>query len=308
MRGGWSFGIRAGFLAMVLVAAGCQPSDPSGSVVVYASQDQSYAEPIFRAFELEAGVRVRPVFDSEAVKTVGLANRLMSEQSSPLCDVFWNNEELRTRQLAAKGVWESRWASFGFRARRLVVNTNLLEPGRAPRALDELVRPEWRGRFALAVPLFGTTSTHFLALRQHWGAERWQAWCERLLANQPLLLEGNSVVVQMVGEGRVAVGLTDSDDIAAGIRHGWPLQAVPLLSESLRISNTVAIVRGTRRRPEAERLMGYVSSEAVVKRLQEVQALESEDLPGEGFIVVDWDRLLQDLEEGTTAMRSLFLK
>ena len=48
-------------------------------VIVYTSQDQVYAEPIFREFEKETGIKVRPVYDSEAVKTVGLANRLLAE-------------------------------------------------------------------------------------------------------------------------------------------------------------------------------------------------------------------------------------
>src|SRR5262245_18710503 len=42
-------------------------------VVIYAAQDQVYAEPILRTFEKEAGIKVKTVYDSEAVKTVGLA-------------------------------------------------------------------------------------------------------------------------------------------------------------------------------------------------------------------------------------------
>ncbi len=53
------------------------------------------------AFEKETGIKVKAVYDSEAVKTVGLANRLLAERSHPQCDVFWGNEEMRTRQLAA---------------------------------------------------------------------------------------------------------------------------------------------------------------------------------------------------------------
>ena len=73
-------------------------------VTVYAAQDQVYAEPILREFEKETGIKVKAVYDSEAVKTVGLANRLLAERSHPQCDVFWGNEEMRTRQLAAQGV------------------------------------------------------------------------------------------------------------------------------------------------------------------------------------------------------------
>jgi len=63
-------------------------------VVAYCAQDQDYAEPVFRDFERETGIRVRAVYDSEAVKTVGLANRLLAERSHPQCDVFWGNQAL----------------------------------------------------------------------------------------------------------------------------------------------------------------------------------------------------------------------
>src|SRR3989442_13862960 len=50
-------------------------------VIVYSSQDQDFAEPIFQQFSRETHLKVRPVFGSEAVKTVGLANRLLAEKS-----------------------------------------------------------------------------------------------------------------------------------------------------------------------------------------------------------------------------------
>ena len=95
-------------------------------VVAYCAQDQVYAEKIFADFEKQTGIRVLAVYDSEAVKTVGLANRLLAEQRHPQCDVFWGNEEMRTRLLAAKGVFRETngWAAFGYRSRRLVINTN----------------------------------------------------------------------------------------------------------------------------------------------------------------------------------------
>src|SRR6266699_1146864 len=57
----------------------------AATVVVYASQDQVYAEPILKAFEKESGTRVRAVYDSEAVKTVAIANRLIAERDHPQC-------------------------------------------------------------------------------------------------------------------------------------------------------------------------------------------------------------------------------
>ncbi len=278
-------------------------------VTLYASQDQVYAEPILKEFADWTRIKASTLFDSEAVKTVGLANRLLAERTHPQCDVFWNNEELRTRRLAARNVFAetNAWAAFGYRSRRIVINKNRLTLVTAPRSLIELTNEIWRGKVALAYPLFGTTATHFLALRQYWGDTQWQAWCRALAANNPFLVDGNSLVVNLVGRGEAWIGLTDSDDISVGQRAGSPVVALPLTEESLLIPNTVALVR---RRLESERLFDYLQSPAVVERLVAANALE-------GLIVsevatptlkVDWDALLRDLDSATATMKQIFLR
>jgi iron(III) transport system substrate-binding protein len=284
------------------------------SVVVYTAQDQVYSEPILRAFERETGIRVRAVYDSEAVKTVGLVNRLLAEKAQPQCDVLWNNEELRVHQLAARGVLadDPPWERIGYRSRRIVVNTNRLDLADAPRSLLELTNTTWRGRIAMAYPLFGTTATHILALRQHWGETTWREWCRALQANQPLILDGNSVVVRMVGRGEAVVGLTDSDDIAAGQREGYPITGLPLTEESLLIPNTVAVVRGAPRPESARRLADWLQQPAVVLRLVDANALESmsppdpaDDVPG---LRPDWPALLERIESDTVFLKEVFLR
>ena len=289
----------------------CAPNQPP-HVVVYASQDQVYAEPILRDFTKQSGIEVRAVYDSEAVKTVGLANRLLAERNHPQCDVFWNNEELRTRQLAAQGVFRetNAWHAVGYRSRRLVINTNRLSLAAAPRSLIELTNATWRGKAALAYPLFGTTATHFLALRQKWGAANWQAWCRALQANQPFVVNGNSVVVQFVARGEAWVGLTDSDDIAAGQREGLPITALPPDELTLLIPNTIAVVRNAPHSAAAEKLFQYLQTRDVLDRLVAAQALESAVPPSEtaGTLRADWDALLQDLETATAKLKQTFLR
>ena len=300
----------AGLLAFLL-APGCT-RDPSPHVIVYAAQDQVYAEPILSQFTRETGIKVRALYDSEAVKTVGLANRLLAEQRNPRCDVFWGNEELRTRHLAARGVFveSNGWAVFGFRSRRIVVNTNKVASLNAATTLSllELTNAAWRGKVALAYPLFGTTCTHFLALRQAWGPERWREWCRALQANQPLLVDGNSQVVRRVGRGDACLGLTDSDDVAAGQREEWPVVALPLTRESLLIPNTVALVRGGPNPGPAQELFRYLQQRPVADQLLAAQALEFLIPRARPRLKVDWEALLQDLEPATAELKAIFLK
>lgn len=311
-------------------------------VIAYIAQDQVFAEPLLAEFTRQTGIRVRTVFDSEAVKTVGLANRLLAERAHPQADVFWGNEELRTRQLAAQGIWRETngWAAFGHRSRRIVINTNLVQwdstrwgeipsspavspPGSPPgvltpvpsplpppRSLLDLTNAQWRGRVALAYPLFGTTATHFLALRQLWGEARWEAWCRALAANRPLLVDGNSVVAKLVARGEAWVGLTDSDDIAAVQREGAPVVALPVTEESLLIPNTVAVVRGAPHPGAAEQLFTWLQRPEVAARLVAAGALEGVEttVPGVNTLQPDWARLVAEIESGTSRMKEIFVR
>ncbi len=299
-------------IVLVLFLFSRKLAERAGSVVVYVAQDQVYAEPILLDFERQTDIRVRAVYDSEAVKTVGLANRLLAERSFPQCDVFWGNEELRTRQLAAADVYRATngWAAIGHRTRRIVIHTNHVALADAPRSLADLTNATWRGKVALAYPLFGTTATHFLALRAHWGQARWETWCRALQANQPLIVDGNSVVVRLVGKGEAWIGLTDSDDIAAGQREGYPIAALPLTSESLRIPNTVGVVRGASHPKAAQQLFEYLQLPGIVQGLVAVHALESvsPDTPGVPTLEPDWERVLRELDSATAQLRELFLR
>ncbi len=363
-----AFGLVAGLLLVLFAIAmlfGPMLKNPKRGrppAVVYAAQDQVYAEPILREFEKETGIKIKAVYDSEAVKTVGLANRLLAERNHPQCDVFWGNEEMRTRQLAAQGIFRETngWAAFGYRSRRIVINllSELKEPtpdpsqegkviarrtsassppGRgqgwvAPHSLLELTDETWRGKVALAFPQFGTTATQFHALRQLWGEERWLAWCRALAANKPFIVDGNSVVVKFVARGEAWIGLTDSDDIAAGQREGWPIAALPLTEESLLIPNTVAVIRNASHLANGQKLFEYLQRREVVEKLVQANALEDAQF-SEGRVTrvpestteaevrdsrsssfrekvlnPDWDSLLRDLDTTTKRLNEIFLR
>jgi iron(III) transport system substrate-binding protein len=305
---------RARPLGRALVAgfllSGCdRPDKPV--VVVYAAQDQVHAQSILDRFGRENGIEVRALYDSEAVKTVGLANRLLAEKAHPQCDVFWGNEELRTRQLARRGLWSSNgWARFGYRSRRLVINTNLLAVSEAPARLQDLTNAHWRGKVALAYPLLGTTATHFLALRQHWGVGPWQSWCRALVSNAPKIVDGNSVVVQLVGRGEATIGLTDSDDIAAGRRNGFPLAELVLTDEMLLIPNTVALLESAPHPEAARKLYQYLQQPAVGAVLVAAGALEGSAARTDlmATLQVDWERVLAELDQATQELQTIFLR
>ena len=320
-------------LARMIFPTGSGPGRPR-LVVIYAAQDQVYAEPILREFEKETGIKVKTVYDSEAVKTVGLANRLLAERSHPQCDVFWGNEEMRTRQLAAQNVFRETngWAAFGYRSRRIVINTNFVNlvgtrstasqtsPEKngtgwnpslpaAPASLLELTNEIWRGKVALAFPQFGTTATHFHALKQLWGEAAWLAWCRALAANKPFVVDGNSVVVKFASRGEAWIGLTDSDDVFAGQREGAPVVMLPISEEQLLIPNTVGLIRNAPHSANAQKLFEYLQQHKVAEKLVAANALEETTYRTNATARnPDWDALLRDLETTTKQLNEIFLR
>jgi iron(III) transport system substrate-binding protein len=219
---------------------------------------------------------------------------------------------MRTRQIAAQNVFRETngWAAFGYRSRRIVINTNLVQPASAPHSLLELTNAQWHGKLALAYPQFGTTGTHFHALRQAWGAEPWENWCRALAANKPLMLDGNSLVVKLVGKGEASIGLTDSDDIAEGQNNGLPIMPLPMNEEMLLIPNSVAVIRNAPHPETAEKLFDYLQRPEIAERLISVKALEGTSVAkvSTQTLKPDWISLLRDLEPVTAKLNQIFLR
>ena len=269
--------------------AGCW-SRSASQVVVYTALDFEFSEPIFADFTAETGIDVAGKFDTEATKTVGLAEAILRERNRPRCDVFWNNEILHTLRLEAEGLLdvyaspaaeafpamyrsgEHTWHGFAARARVLVVNTNLAPGGERPGSILDFLDPKWRSKAGIAKPLFGTTATHAACLFEHWGEEKAKAFFREMKANDVEILAGNKQVAQRVGGGDLAFGLTDTDDAIIEVEKGLPVAIVyPDQGEegmgTLFIPNTLAILKNCPNPQGARRLVDYLLSPSVEGKL-----------------------------------------
>ncbi|PIE62127.1 MAG: iron ABC transporter substrate-binding protein [Desulfobacter postgatei] len=257
-------------------------------VVIYTSVDQIFSEPVLRAYEKQTGVNVKTVFDVEAAKTTGLVNRLIAEKKRPKCDVFWNGEIGKTIVLKEKGVLlpyqspsakdipdlfvdkEYYWTGFGARARVLIYNTKMLSEADLPKSILELTQAKWQGKVAMAYPLFGTTATHVAAMYQAMGEEKTKKYLADLKANDLVMVDGNSVVRDIVVEGKVPIGFTDTDDANVAIQSGRPVKMIyPDRGGigTLLIPNTVALIKNAPHEDQGKRLIDYLLSREVESRL-----------------------------------------
>ncbi len=321
--------------------AGCTRSEPH--VVLYCAQDREFAEPLFEEFHQKTGLVVAPKYDTEAKKTVGLLTELIGERHRPRCDVFWNNEPVGTVRLRlldmlqpyespsaapypadAKGP-DHTWYAFANRARVLLVNTDLVPEKDRPQSLLDLTDPRWKGKLAMAVPLYGTTATQAACLFDVLGPEKAKEYYRGLKANALQLAPGNKDVAVWVGKGRsptggaVAVGVTDTDDAMAEVAAGRPVALLfpdhdaPKDGKmgTLFLPNTLAILKGCPNPEGARKLVDFLLSADVEKKLAESEShqiplnphvkatLPSALEPAKGAkpMRVNWDKAAERWEE-----------
>lgn len=265
--------------------AGSNPNQ----IVLYTSIDQPIARKIIDAFEKQSGLSVKIVTDTEATRSVGIAERLRAEQARPLAEVWWGNEVFNTVRLAEEGFFEKldfdvleqvdpkfvdaekRWAGVGLRVRVVARHKPKgMEIKLGPIHLWDFTSPDWKGQLVMARPTAGTTGSQVAALYALWGEEKADAFFRALHENEVALVGGNSVVVQEVSAGRFVWGLTDNDDIAAMISQGGELiemipDQTPAEGESeslgtLAIPTTVALVKRDAVSENAKKLAAFLLS------------------------------------------------
>jgi iron(III) transport system substrate-binding protein len=280
-------------IAVLALLAGCVDQEER-VVVVYTSVDQVYAEPILGEFEEETGIKVRAVYDVEAAKTTGLVNRLIAEKKNPLADVFWNGEFIQTILLKEEGVLtsykspaatsipeqyrdpEGYWAGVGGRARVLLINTDRVLPDEYPESLFDLVSDTFVGDdVGIAYPMFGTSATHAAALYAVLGEEEGRAFYEALHDRGVRVVDGNSVVRDLVANGQLKIGLTDTDDACRAYEDGAPVAIIlPDQEEggigTLVIPNTVALISGAPHPGEGKLLVDYLLSEETEQKFLDI--------------------------------------
>ena len=289
--------------ALLTIAAigfvGCRSPEQSGTatrtVTVYVSTDRVFSEPVLREYERRTGVRVNAVYDTEETKSTGLANRLIAEKPRPQADVFWSNEPVRTLVLKSRDVLapyrspsaegipaalvdpEGYWTGFSARMRVIAYNTTLVTSEDAPQSVFDLADPKWRGQVAIADPRFGSTSFHVAALYALAGDEKMDDFFRRLKANDVKVVDGNSVVRDLVARGEVKIGLTDTDDVNVAIEDGQPVAMVLPDAAGLGVPlmpNMVALIANAPNPDEGRKLIDYLLSPDVERQLAQSEAVQ----------------------------------
>lgn len=91
------------------------------------------------------------------------------------------------------------------------------------------------------------------------------------------IVDGNSVVRDMVARGDVSVGLTDTDDVNVAIEARQPVAMVLPDRDGIGVPvmpNMVSLVSGSPNSDEGKRLIDYLLSPEVEQKLAESEAVQ----------------------------------
>ncbi|MCD4722380.1 MAG: extracellular solute-binding protein [Desulfobacula sp.] len=276
------------FLMCIILSSSGWSKGIQNNVIIYTSHDQIYSEPILDLFEKISGIKVKAVYDVEATKTTGIVNRLIAEKNHPRCDVFWNNENIRTIVLKEKGILqryisdsakdipkgfkdpEGFWTGFAARSRVIIYNKDMVDVDDFPKSIYDFTDRKWNGQVAIANPLFGTTATHAAALFAYLGNAKAISFFQALKENHVIIAQGNSVVKDQVANGELMAGLTDTDDANMAILAGKPIGIVMPDQDgmgTLLIPNTVVLINNCPNPENGKKFIDFLLSKEIESKL-----------------------------------------
>lgn len=252
-----------------VILSGCAPKNDN-RVVLYCSVDEFYAKPLIKKLEAKTGLQIDALFDTEATKTAGLANRIRAESSRPRADVFWSSALLQTLLMSDEKLLQAYdspqtrdlparfrgrdWVGVGTRA-RVQVKTGGDTREKSNLSLIPLTNP-----VAISNPQFGTASDWATAWGVRWGQKSVLSWFSQLKIEPLSVLPGNGDVARAVAGGKILQGWTDSDDFLAQKREKGEIAVIPTIKENVLVPGAASITNGAPHPENARKLLDAIAS------------------------------------------------
>jgi len=217
-----------------------------GKVVVYGSLESNTVDVIKKAFESRTGISV----DYWRASSTKVMDRAVSEYRAgrPLYDVVLTNaapmEILKKEGVFAK--YESPTnadfpkevidkdgvlgPSYRSNVISILFNAKMVKADEAPKTLEELLDPKWKGKLAMPDPTQHTTTTTWLVNLEHvlGGREPADKFVRALGATKPFLVESFIPAAQAVVRGEKPLAISYLKYVLIYGRDGAPMDFVRL--------------------------------------------------------------------------------
>ncbi len=220
-----------------------QAAKKEGKVVVYGSLESDTVGTIKKAFQKKTGIDME-YWRASATKVM---DRALSEYRAgkPLWDVILTNDN-PLQIMYKEGVFakynspsaadfpkDAIDPNLGPRYRNVIVgvvyNKSIIKPADAPKSLEDLVNPKYKGKLVMPDPTQHTTTTQWVAsLFKLMGKEKADKYIRDLAAMKPILVESLLPAAERVTTGETPIAITYVKYVFIFGQKGAPLDYVRL--------------------------------------------------------------------------------
>ena len=194
-----------------------------GKLVLYGTMQTDIFELLHKAFQKKTGIAIE-YWRTSATK---VTERALSETRAgkALFDLVMSTEDTM-RIMLREGIiakYDSPMSKdfprdaidpqLGPRARNHIIgilyNRSMIKPGDAPKTLEDLVKPQYRGKLVMADPTLHTTTAQWLAnVHKLIGREKADKFVRDLAAMKPALVESFNPTADRITSGEFPIGIT----------------------------------------------------------------------------------------------------
>lgn len=220
---------RLGGLGILAATLGVAAGGPSAAgevaeVMVYTARAHYGQEPAMEAFTRKTGITVK-TFGGESG---ALFERLKAEGDRTPADVLitvdagnlWNaaragllgkvdSPEVQANIPAHLRDPESRWVGLTVRARTIMYNTQKVKPGELS-TYEALGDPRWKGRLCLRPSTHIYNQSLIATMIKRYGEPRTESIVKGWVANDPILINSDTKVLEAVAAGQCDVALANT--------------------------------------------------------------------------------------------------
>src|SRR5688572_13278690 len=301
----------------------------TGPIVAYGSLESNTVEPIIEAFKKKTGLRVE-YWRASATKVM---DRALGEHRAgkSVFDVMVNNSGaihvMKKDGLFAKYVSPAAKAfpkevvdpDLGPVYRNtpvgIIYNKGQINAADAPRSLEDLLNPKYRGKFVMPDPTQHTTTIQWLAsLYKIMGKEKAEKFTRDLGATKPLLVESLAPAAERVSTAETPLGISLVRYVVTFSEKGAPVDYVRL-GKMLSLGQYIALSTKAPRPNSGKAFIDFFLGDESMRMLakqgefvnrkgihpslpdaDKIQAVEMDDFDAQGF------------KEKTQEYQKIFLK
>ena len=261
------------------LAAGLSAARAAGGEVVVYSARHYGQEPAYDAFTRKTGIQIKVLAGGAGE----LFERLKAEGDKTPADVLltvdagnlWNaaragllqridSPELVASVPAHLRDPEMRWVGLTLRARTIMYNTQKVKPAELS-TYEALGDPKWKGRLCLRTSGYIYNQSLIATMLKRHGEARTEAIVRGWAQNEPILINGDTKILEAIAAGQCDVGITNTYYLARILAKDPAFPVAPFFANQHTTGTHVnvsgaGITAASKNRANAVKLLEFLAS------------------------------------------------